>query len=347
VNATNKDFMLRVGVFSESSITFDGHGVHTAFIECQNLLRRTGEIQLVNLRELRSSDVLHVHSAGPGALALLLSHDGPKVVSAHLTTDSFLGSIQHASHFEWAIEKYLKFFYEQADLILAVSASAASYLREKLYVGKPIRVSPNTIDPTSISRLHMNRDELRTKFNWSRQRPVILGVGQIQPRKGIDDFVAVAEAMPSADFVWVGGFLFGPLSADRDRLKGLVHSAPSNLIFTGRLKRELLYEYYVAADVFLLPSHQETFGLAILEASMAGLPVVVRDLPSYRSIFGDSYIAVADGDYKSAICSLINDRKLSDLYSEKALAASESYRSEKYTDEIINLYTLAKRLHRG
>ncbi len=339
--------MLRVGIFSESVITFDGHGVHTAFIECQNLLRRAAEVQLVNPWELASSDVLHVHSAGPGALALLLSHTGPKVVSAHLTADSFLGSIQYASHFKGAIEKYLKFFYEQADLILAVSPSTKSYLQEQLHIGKPVKVSPNMIDGTIISKLHVRRNELRVKFHWLPQRPVILGVGQIQPRKGIDDFVAVARAMPAADFVWVGGFLFGPLSADRDRLQDLVQSAPRNLLFTGKLKRELLYEYYVAADVFLFPSHQETFGLAILEASMAGLPLVVRDLPSYRSVFGDSYIAVRDNDYTSAVSSLIDDRERFGLYSKKALAAAEDYRSEKYMDEIINLYMLAMRLRRG
>jgi 1,2-diacylglycerol-3-alpha-glucose alpha-1,2-galactosyltransferase len=339
--------MLRVGIFSESAITFDGHGVHTAFIECRNLLRRIAEVQLVNPWELGPSDVLHVHSAGPGALALLLSHTGPKVVSAHLTADSFLGSIQYACHFKLAIEKYLKFFYEQADLILAVSASTESYLHEQLHVSKPVRVSPNTIDGTVISKLLMRRNELKEKFHWLPQRPVILGVGQIQPRKGIDDFVTVARAMPTADFVWVGGFLFGPLSADRDRLEDLVQSAPRNLLFTGKLKRELLYEYYAAADVFLLPSHQETFGLAILEASMAGLPLVVRDLPTYRSIFGDSYIAVADNDYTSAVSSLIHDRELLGLYSKKALAAAESYRSEKYTDEIISVYMLAKLLRRG
>jgi 1,2-diacylglycerol-3-alpha-glucose alpha-1,2-galactosyltransferase len=343
---TDEDFMLRVGVFSESVITVDGHGVHTAFIECQNLLLRTAHIQVVNPWELRPSDILHVHSAGPGALVLLLSHTGPKVVSAHLTAESFLGSIQYASHFKRAIEKYLKVFYEQADLILAVSDSTKRYLQEQLRVSKPVEVNPNTIDGAAISKRRSRRNELREKVHWS-QRPLILGVGQIQPRKGIDEFVAVARAMPAADFVWVGGFLFGPLSADRDRLQSLIQFAPRNLLFAGKLERELLYDYYVAADIFLLPSHQETFGLAILEAAIAGLPLVVRDLPSYRSIFGYAYIAVADDDYESAISSLIDDRELCDLYSKKALAAAEDYSSDKYTENIIKLYMLAKRLHRG
>jgi 1,2-diacylglycerol-3-alpha-glucose alpha-1,2-galactosyltransferase len=343
---SKRDFMLRVVVFSESAITFDGHGVHTAFIECRNLLHRAANVQVVNPWELRPSDILHVHSAGPAALALLISHPGPKVVSAHLTAESFLGSIRYACQFKSAIERYLKLFYEQADLILAVSESTKRYLKEQLRVSKPIEVSPNTIDRTVISKLRARRNELRVKLNWS-QRPVILGVGQIQPRKGVDEFVAVARAMPAADFVWVGGFLFGPLSADRDRLQRLIRLAPRNLLFAGKLERESLYNYYVAADIFLLPSHQETFGLAILEAAIAGLPLVVRDLPSYRSIFGDAYIAVADDDYQSAITSLLDDRELLASYSKKALVAADSYSSDKYTDNIITLYMLAKRLRRA
>jgi glycosyltransferase involved in cell wall biosynthesis len=173
---------------------------------------------------------------------------------------------------------------------------------------------------------------------------VILGVGQIQPRKGVDDFVAVARAIPTADFVWVGGFLFGPLSADRHRLQRVMGAAPSNLWFTGKLPRRLVYEHYVAADVFLSPSHQETFGLAILEASMAGLPLVLRDLPEYRSIFRDSYIAVGDNDYASAVAALLDDRELRHSYCKKALVVAEDYRSRVHASELVSMYKLARRL---
>jgi 1,2-diacylglycerol-3-alpha-glucose alpha-1,2-galactosyltransferase len=253
---TIKGHMLRVGVFSESAITFDGHGVHSAFLECRNLLRETIGVQLVDPWDLRPSDILHVHSAGPGALAMLLSHTGPKVASAHLTEDSFLGSIEYASHFMPTIARYLRFFYEKADLVLAVSAGTKTYLEQQLHVSKPIEVMPNTINASAISELQGRRNQLRAKFSWSPQRPVILGVGQVQPRKGIDDFILVAKAMPAADFVWVGSFLFGPLSADRRRLQGLIQDAPVNLLFTGKLARPAVYEHYTAADIFLLPSHQ-------------------------------------------------------------------------------------------
>jgi 1,2-diacylglycerol-3-alpha-glucose alpha-1,2-galactosyltransferase len=337
--------VLRVGVFSESTLTFGGHGVHSAFLECQTTLRETTEVELVNPWELRPSDILHVHSAGPAALAMLLSHAGPKVVSAHVTPDSFLGSIEYAHHFKLATSKYLRFFYSQADLILAVSDSTEAYLRQRLKVERRVEVSPNTVDGSAIAKLRTRRAQVRAELqSFSPQRPLILGVGQIQPRKGIDDFVAVARAMPGADFVWVGDFLFGSLSADKNRLQRVIQAAPSNLLFTGKLPRALVYKYYVGADVFLFPSYHETFGLAILEASVAGLPLVLRDLPTYRSVFGNSYIAVADNDYTVAVSALLDDRELLRSYSKKSLASAKAYSPERHASELVSMYRLVERI---
>src|SRR5271169_5946392 len=131
--------MIRVGVFSESAFTFKGHGVHSAYAECRDLLLRTPGVQLLSPHALRPTDILHVHSAGPAALGLLLHHVGPKVISAHLTADSFMGSIKYAEYFRGAIERYLRVFYEQADLVLAVSAGTKSYLQDRLRITRPIR----------------------------------------------------------------------------------------------------------------------------------------------------------------------------------------------------------------
>jgi 1,2-diacylglycerol-3-alpha-glucose alpha-1,2-galactosyltransferase len=346
MNLTSEGLILRVAVFSESSTTFDGHGVHTAFLECKDLLGQTAGVRLVTPWELGSSDILHVHSAGPAALAMLLIHSGPKVVSAHLTADSFLGSIEYASHLTSAIASYLRFFYQKADLVIAVSPSMKNYLQQQLHITRPVEVWPNTIDSHVISDIRDRREEVRAHFNYSSERPVVLGVGQIQPRKGVDDFVAVARAMPCSDFVWVGGFLFGPLSADRRRLEEVIGSAPKNLLFTGKLDRISVYEHYVASDVFLHPSYQETFGLAILEAAAAGLPLVLRDLPSYRSIFGDSYIAVEDNDFTSAVSNVVTNHTLLNLYRKKALSVAETYNSKNYTTNLIDMYRLAKQVCR-
>jgi 1,2-diacylglycerol-3-alpha-glucose alpha-1,2-galactosyltransferase len=335
--------VLRVGVFSESSFTIAGHGVHTAFLECKELLDRTGCVERVNPWCLEGSDLLHIHSAGPIALGLLLHHPGPRVVTAHLTNSSFIGSLAFAERYEGVIDRYLSYFYSQADLILAVSAVTVSYLHD-IKVNRPLHILPNAIDCNRISRLQNNRTELRRKLGWTSERQVILGVGQVQPRKGIDEFVETARSLPCADFVWVGGFLFGPLSSEKSRLEAVISSAPANLIFTGRRPRRAVLEYCAAADIFLLPSHQETFGLAILEAAAAGLPIVLRDIIPYPSLFDDGYLPVKDNDYRNAVATLIGNPEMRRVYGERSRKVARRYDSTTIAGELLKTYSMAREI---
>jgi 1,2-diacylglycerol-3-alpha-glucose alpha-1,2-galactosyltransferase len=336
--------MQRVAVFSESSFTIGGHGVHTAFVECQHILDQMLGVQRVNICDLEPTDVLHVHSAGPLALALLNYHSGPKVITAHITTESFLGSVANAEFLQIPIERYLRFFYTRADLVLAVSTFMLDYLRD---INIPqIRLVPNMVDTEALSRLRKGRSNLRQKLGLKHNRPVILTSGQIQPRKGIDEFIHTANAMPDADFIWVGGFLFGALSADRTRLRHLIASAPENVIFTGQKPRTSVLEYYAAADIFVSFSNQETFGLAILEAAGVGLPLVLRNLPVYRSIFNQSYISVVGGDYCTSITELIHDERKRATYSSAAKAIAQRYNSSICGTKLLDAYYEASRLAR-
>jgi 1,2-diacylglycerol-3-alpha-glucose alpha-1,2-galactosyltransferase len=336
--------MQRVLVFSESSFTIGGNGVHTAFVECQHTLDRMIGVQRVNLWNLKPTDLLHVHTVGPVALALLCYHTGPKVITAHITIESFMGSIVNAKFLRCPIERYLKFFFRHADLVLAVSTYTLDYL-QNIHVPR-IRLAPNTVDTEVLSRLEESRLNLRRKRALKQERPVILSVGQIQPRKGVDDFIHTASLMPDADFIWVGGFPFGVFSADKKRLRRIIGSAPENVIYTGQLPRASVLEYYAAADIFVSHSYQETFGLAILEAAAVGLPLVLRDLPLYRSIFDQSYISVADGDYCKSIAELMCDRRKRAAYSSAARVIARRYNSSMCGAELLDAYSEASSLAR-
>jgi 1,2-diacylglycerol-3-alpha-glucose alpha-1,2-galactosyltransferase len=334
--------MQRVVVFSESSFTISGHGVHTAFVECQHITDQMPSMQREILWNLKPTDILHVHSAGPVAMALLLYHTGPKVITAHITPESFMGSIVNADFLQTPIEGYLRSFYMRADLVLAVSSYAFDYL-QGIHIPR-IRLMPNTVDCQALSRLRESRLDLREKLGFKHARPVIVSVGQIQPRKGIYDFIHTARTMPDADFVWVGGFLFGPLSADRTRLRQIIASAPANAIFTGQVSRTSVLKYCAAADIFVSFSNQETFGLAILEAAAVGLPLVLRDLSLYRSVFDESYVSVDDRDFRTAIASLIYDEQKHAMYSSRAKAIAKRYNSSIYETELLDAYSEASRL---
>lgn len=63
----------------------------------------------------------------------------------------------------------------------------------------------------------------------------MLGVGQIQKRKGIDDFVQLAIDNPEIQFVWAGGFSFGQITDGYDKYKQIYENPPVNLYFLALL----------------------------------------------------------------------------------------------------------------
>jgi len=92
-----------------------------------------------------------------------------------------------------------------------------------------------------------------------------LFVGQLIHRKGVDILVETAKQLPDIRFCIVGN---GDAS---------VYNAPDNVIFAGQKTREQLSQYYRAADLFVLPTREDIWGLVINEAAAKGLPIVTTD----------------------------------------------------------------------
>jgi glycosyltransferase involved in cell wall biosynthesis len=84
--------------------------------------------------------------------------------------------------------------------------------------------------------------------------------------------------------VWVGGFPAGLFSKDRFKIEKMKKNCGNNVIFTGFIPD--IAQAYNGADVFLMPSYSEILVLVILEALSCGLPVVARDIPEFKGIFG-------------------------------------------------------------
>lgn len=131
----------------------------------------------------------------------------------------------------------------------------------------------------------VDRDAARAELGIREER-VILYVGRIEPLKGID---ILLRAIPMLEYgqdpasstgkalrVMVVGGNPGN-DAELDRLKSLTAELGISdyVTFTGSVPQNTLPTYYSAADVFVLPSHSESFGLAPLEAMACGTPVVV------------------------------------------------------------------------
>ena len=123
----------------------------------------------------------------------------------------------------------------------------------------------------------MSKSEARRQLDIA-ERNVILYVGRIEPLKGLElliNAVALLDDMGDTRLIIVGG---KPTEdAEVQRLRALAESLGigESTTFTGTVDQRDLRKYYSAADVFVLPSYYESFGLAALEAMACGTPVVV------------------------------------------------------------------------
>ncbi len=95
---------------------------------------------------------------------------------------------------------------------------------------------------------------------------ILIYVGRLSPEKQIEQVRAVLEGVPGTRLAIVGG---GPYRATLEQ-----HFAGLPVTFTGYLRGEALSQAYASADIFVFPSAWESFGLVVVEAMAAGLPVV-------------------------------------------------------------------------
>ncbi len=133
--------------------------------------------------------------------------------------------------------------------------------------------------------------------------PLLLHVGAMIPRKRLDlvlhSFARVRDSVPGAVLVRVGGALSAAMT-ELARHLGIEQAIVSMPFLT----RSDLAALYRRADVFVLASDQEGFGLPVIEAMATGLPVVAREIPTVREVAGDAIEHVA-GDSPEALAAAV------------------------------------------
>ncbi len=331
--------MLKVVQISESEFSVKGHGVHTAYIETTAALKKRSDV-VVAVNSRQAADIIHIHTVGPYALERLLFGKGKKIVSAHIVPDSLVGSLRGAKLWYGLAKSYLRWFYNRADIVIAVSHETKHVLKN-MGVNRPVAVIHNMIDVSRYSALPVNRVKLRQELGIARDDWVIVSNGQVQPRKRVDIFIALARELPDFRFVWVGGIPFKGAAAQYEKMKKLMNSAPKNVQFTGVIPLDLVSDYLQVADVFIMPSDQETFGLAIVEAAAASLPVVLRNISDYDHTFRDDAIICEEHEFGQVLLRLHDDVD----YREQAVRSARNlackYDSSILCEKLVGVYRSA------
>ena len=326
---------LVVNLISETVGGSQGHGVHTAFLQTQRALQQAGVEVRVNCGA--GCDIVHIETMGLKSLWMFMRTRERAVITAHVVPESMVGSFMWAPLWKYFAELYMHVVYSFADEVLAVSPEVVTGLT-RIGLLAPIRLVPNAIDTDRFRPEEGWRESVRAKLGIAADAFVVICAGQVQPRKGVRQFVEAAKAMPDVTFVWAGGMPFKRLTAHYGEMRRIVAQAPANCLFVGDLPYEEMPRYYAAADCLFFPSLQETFGLAIIEAAAAGLPLVLRDLPNYRALFGEAYLAGNDATFGELVRRMRDDADLRGEYAGRALTMSADFDTIRHGQLLLEVY---------
>jgi 1,2-diacylglycerol-3-alpha-glucose alpha-1,2-galactosyltransferase len=200
----------------------------------------------------------------------------------------------------------------------------------------------NIYNPVHIEtwkRTEENRKRGRELLGLSENEFVVLGVGQLTGRKGVDDFLDVSESIPEVRFVWAGGRPFGGLTEGIKRIDERFLNSGKNVINAGQINLEDMPLIYAAADLMLFPSYQENCPLAPIEAAACGMPVIYRDIEEYKSLYMNSYIkAASTEEFISLTRRMIKDKE---FYYEGLKISQElliQFDKDIIREKLINVY---------
>jgi phosphatidyl-myo-inositol alpha-mannosyltransferase len=229
--------------------------------------------ELMAIFEAHRFDLIHVHCPLSPVLPLLALH-----VARQPVVGTFHSAMSSDRLFR-IFRGHLLPYFRRIDRPLAVSDTARGYVA-RTFPG-PIEVVPNGVDVErfrpGLPRLERYRDGA----------PTILFVGRHDPRKGLPELVRacarLAEERLPFRLVVVGD------GALRRRVERMAMGALGDHVrFEGRVEHVDLPRYYASADVFCSPARGgESFGMVLVEAMAAGVPVVASDLPGYRTVLTD------------------------------------------------------------
>lgn len=335
--------MLKINMFSTAD-KVKGQGVGSAYVELVKMLRShfNGQFKITINDYGHRADISHYHTINPSFyMSTFLPGRGKKIGYVHFLPETLEGSLKIPQPFRGLFYKYVIAFYKRMDHIVVVNPTFIPKLVAYGIDEQKITYIPNFVDPKSFYPVDSDQKQaLRKQYGYSSDSFMVLGSGQIQTRKGVLDFIKLAQDNPDVQFVWTGGFSFGKMTAGYAELERVVQNPPANLSFPGIVPRDKIVDYYNMADLFLLPSYNELFPMSVLEAFSTHTPVMLRNLTLYESIIDGYYVPTSnESDMNDQLHRLIIDHDaLLDLQ-QRSKKAAQRYSEDHLAQIWYDFYT--------
>ncbi len=275
-------------------------------------------------------DMVHAHGLdSPLAISsLLISHiiDIPVVITNHSLAGK--GLIRIPLHLLG------KFFLRYPDAIIAVSSAVAKETR--IMSNRPVYLIPNGVDILSS-------DGADTPVVLEKGgRTSVIIVSRMTKKKGVDSIVKIAPSLIKEHsdvlFLMVGD---GPL---KDKLEKRVkkQNMEQNFIFTGEVPRKTVFYLLGRSDISVMPSKNEAFGIAVLEAFAKMVPVIARNNSGTSDIIAHEktgFLVENNKEMVTYIMKLIDEPELRKKISYNAHEELKRYEWPDIARKVIDVYT--------
>ena len=304
---------------------------------------RLGFVTLSLYRDLAAfqPDIAHLfHPAMTGlpALAMLKWLGVPTLTSFHLDYARLarqyrLGPL-HLGLASPLIDQATKHVFNWSDYSLAPSRLVQARMRQ---IGiKRVGLWRRGVDAQAFHPRFRSPAMRREMTLGNPSETILLYVGRLSPEKQIERLRPALQQLPDTRLVLVGD---GPARASLER-----HFADLPVTFMGYLRGERLSQAYASADVFVFPSRLETFGLVVIEAMAAGLPVVAARVGGVADVVseGETGYTFDSGDMSGLLHGLretITDPGKTRRMGRQARAYAETQSWDAIMDELVEVYS--------
>ncbi|MTT30790.1 glycosyltransferase [Terrilactibacillus sp. BCM23-1] len=291
--------MIRLNMFS-SAEKVKGQGVASAYRELVNVIQSHLTSINMTMNKFRKADITLYHTIDfRFFLSTFLRHRlGIKIGYVHFLPETIDDSLSLPKPVQKLFYRYIILFYKRMDELIVVNPSFIPKLIAYGIEDDRIHYIPNFVSNKSFYPVNDKKEKqaLRKEHGWSIDSFIVIGVGQVQYRKGVLDFIETAKRLPHLTFIWAGGFSFGKITAGYEELKQIYDHPPKNVHFIGIVDRDKMNTYYQMADMLFLPSYNELFPMTVLEAMNCQIPILLRDLDLYQSILDGYYLKASNVD---------------------------------------------------
>ena len=197
------------------------------------------------------------------------------------------------------------------------------------------------------------RRKLRDGLGLPEDAPVVLFAGRVQLLKGPDVLVRALVSMPpEARLVVLGGQSGRPTALRELEVLASLHGVRDRLLLHPPVGRAQLADWYRAADVVAVPSHNESFGLVAAEAQACGTPVVAANVGGLPTVVQDGVTGVLvdghePGTWAQVLSGLLTDHPRRAALGAAAAAAARRFGWDATAEAILDVYAAAQRLRYG